>query len=93
MVIIFSVTGQFKPFDELYDNVISKNSKVVFILEEGRTEFLEKYDYTITLSKYSQDPKLLPHEKTRTTFFTFIEALIRQLNALSQTNTLKTRKK
>ncbi|WP_264537502.1 MurR/RpiR family transcriptional regulator [Flavobacterium sp. N1736] len=79
LVIIFSVTGQFKSFKELYENVISKNSKVAFILEENRTEFLEAYDYTITLSNYLQNPELLPHEKTRTTFFAFIEAVIKKL--------------
>lgn len=93
LVIIFSVTGQFKSFKELYENIISKNSKVAFILEEGRTEFLEAYDYTITLSNYVQSPELLPHEKTRTTFFTFIEAVIKQLEKLSFENTPKSRKK
>ncbi|WP_316633896.1 SIS domain-containing protein [uncultured Flavobacterium sp.] len=83
LVIIFSVTGQFKSFKELYENVILKNSKVAFILEEGRTEFLETYDYTITLSNYLQNPELLPHEKTRTTFFAFIEAVIKQLETPS----------
>lgn len=92
LVIIFSVTGQFKSFKELYGNITSKNSKVAFVLEEGRTEFLEKYDYTITLSNYLQNPALLPHEKTRTTFFTFIEAVIKQLETSSSEKTLKPRK-
>ncbi|MEN2400851.1 SIS domain-containing protein [Flavobacterium sp. MC2016-06] len=83
LVIIFSVTGQFKPFKELYENIVSKNSKAAFILEEGRTDFLEAYDYTITLSNYLQNTELLPHEKTRTTFFTFIEAVIKQLEKSS----------
>lgn len=86
LVIIFSVTGQFKSFKELYENIVSKNSKAAFILEEGRSEFLEAYDYTITLSNYLQNPELLPHEKTRTTFFAFIEAVIKQLETASFEN-------
>lgn len=93
LVIIFSVTGQFKSFKELYENIVSKNSKVAFILEEGRTEFLETYDYTITLSNYLQNPELQPHEKTRTTFFAFIEAVIKQLEKSSLENTFKSAKK
>ncbi|SNR39067.1 MurR/RpiR family transcriptional regulator [Flavobacterium sp. ov086] len=93
LVIIFSVTGQFKSFNELYENVISKNSKVAFILEEGCTEFLETYDYTIALSNFIQSPELMPHEKTRTTFFAFIEAVIKQLETSSIENTIKSRKK
>lgn len=93
LVIIFSITGQFKSFTELYDNIISKNSKAAFILEEGRTDFLERYDYTITLSNFIQNPELLPHEKTRTTFFTFIETVIKKLENSSFENTLKSRKK
>lgn len=93
LVIIFSITGQFKSFKELYENIVSKNSKVAFIIEEARTEFLEAYDYTITLSNYVQNPELLPHEKTRTTFFAFIEAVIKQLATSSLENTAKTRKK
>ncbi|OMQ12955.1 MurR/RpiR family transcriptional regulator [[Flexibacter] sp. ATCC 35103] len=93
LVIIFSITGQFKSFKDLYENIISKNSKAAFILEEGRIEFLEAYDYTITLSNYHQSPELLPHEKTRTTFFAFIEAVIKQLEVLSFNNTSKSRKK
>lgn len=79
LVVIFSVTGRFKSFSEIYENTIAKNSKVAFIVEEPCTEFLEKYNYTITLSSYLQNPELLPHEKTRTTFFTFVEAVIKQL--------------
>lgn len=93
LVIIFSVTGQFKSFNELYENIISKNSKIAFILEEGRTEFLEAYDYTITLSNYLQKPDLLPHEKTRTTIFMFIEAVIKQLEKSCSQNIVKPRKK
>lgn len=93
LVIIFSITGQFKSFKELNENIILKNSKVAFILEEARTEFLEEYDYTITLSNYVQNPKLFPHEKTRTTFFAFIEAVIKQLETSLSKNLDKTKKK
>lgn len=93
LVIIFSVTGQFKSFKELYENIVSKNSKAAFILEEGCTEFLETYDYIITLSNYLQNPNLLPHEKTRTSFFVFIEAVIKQLEKSVLENTTKSRKK
>ncbi|MBS7253592.1 MurR/RpiR family transcriptional regulator [Flavobacterium branchiicola] len=93
LVIIFSTTGQFKSFKELYENIISKNSKAAFLLEEGRTDFLETYDYIITLSNYLQNPKLLPHEKTRTTFFAFIEAVIKQLETSATENYSKHRKK
>lgn len=93
LVIIFSITGQFKSFKELYENIVSRGGKAAFILEEGRSEFLEMYDYTITLSNYIQSPDLLPHEKTRTTFFTFIEAVIKQLQTAAVKNPPKTQKK
>lgn len=93
LVVIFSITGQFKSFKELYDDIASKNGKVAFILEEGRTEFLEAYDYTITLSNYLQNPAIQPHEKTRTTFFIFIEAVIKRLETSLFKNTHNPRKK
>lgn len=93
LVIIFSVTGRFKSFNELYENIIAKNSKAAFILEEGQSDFLEMYDYTITLSNYLQNPELLPHEKTRTTFFAFIEAVIKQLQTTALENKTKSLKK
>jgi len=83
LVIIFSVTGQFRSFNTLYENILSKKGKVAFVLEEGHTEFAEMYDFVIFLSKYMQDSSLLPHEKTRTTFFTFIEEVIKQLSSSS----------
>jgi RpiR family glv operon transcriptional regulator len=92
LVIIFSVTGKFKSFKELYENIVSRNGKVAFILEEGSPEFLETYDYTITLSNYLQKQDLLPHEKTRTTLFAFIEAVIKQLETSSSENVVKPRK-
>lgn len=81
LIIIFSVTGKFKSFKSLYDNVISKNGKVAFILEESSAEFIEIYDFIIILSNYIQNSDLLPHEKTRTTLFTFIEEVIKQYEA------------
>jgi RpiR family glv operon transcriptional regulator len=87
LVIIFSITGQFKSFKEIYEDIISKKGKVAFILEEGRNEFLEAYDYTVTLSTYLQNPALMPHEKTRTTFFIFIEAVIKHLEKCGKKNT------
>ncbi|WP_415327640.1 MurR/RpiR family transcriptional regulator [Chryseobacterium sp. MMS23-Vi53] len=94
LVIIFSVTGQFRSFNNLYENIISKDGKVAFVLEEGCSEFMEKYNFTIFLSKYIQNSALLPHEKTRTTFFTFIEEVIRKMENSSFSNSkLKLRKK
>lgn len=83
LIIVFSVTGQFKSFQTLYDHAASKNANMIFISEEGSADFLEMYDFIVILSKYIQDPALEPHKKTRTTFFTFIEAVIEQMDTLS----------
>ncbi|MCS3869230.1 DNA-binding MurR/RpiR family transcriptional regulator [Chryseobacterium ginsenosidimutans] len=83
LVIIFSVTGKCKSFKTLYENIISKNGKAVFLLEEGSADCMEIYDFVIILTNYLQNPNLLPHEKTRTTFFTFIEEVIKKLESHS----------
>lgn len=93
LLIIFSITGQFKSFQTLYENVVSQNGKVIFITEEFNIDFMILYDFIVILSDYIQDPALLPHQKTRTTFFTFIEAVTSRIEASSFATNPRQKKK
>jgi len=79
LLTIFSVTGAFAKFDNIYNNANKQGATVLLILEEYNPNVYEKIDNIIYLTKSIQNPELLPYEKTRTIFFIFIEAVIAQL--------------
>lgn len=79
LLVIFSTTGQFKSFDEIYKTAKEKRCNVLFIMEEYNPQMQNGYDKIFWLSRYPQPQGLKPYEKTRTVFLIFIEEVIRRL--------------
>lgn len=81
LLVIFTTTGSFRSFEDIY-NIAKKNgSDVLMITEEYNASSMTSCDRLFWLSKYSQSKELKPHEKSRTVFFIFIEEIIQRLLA------------
>lgn len=79
LLVIFTTTGAFRSFKDIY-NIAKKNgSDVLMITEEYNTSLMTSCDRLFWLSKYTQSKELKPHEKSRTVFFIFIEEIIQRL--------------
>lgn len=81
LIIVFSVTGKFTSFENLFSEVKSKGAEILLILEEYNNSSALKADNIFYLTQSTQNEKLLPYEKTRTVFFIFIEEIIAKLMA------------
>lgn len=79
LLIVFSVTGKFTSFQNLFNAVKSCGAEILLILEEYDNSLALETDNIFYLTKSTQDEKLLPFEKTRTVFFIFIEEVILKL--------------
>lgn len=79
LLVIFSTTGKFKSFEKIYNLSKESNCKVLLIAEEYNTSLLSNCDKVFWLSKISQSNDLKPHEKSRITFFIFIEEVIQHI--------------
>ena len=79
LLVIFSATGEFKSFEELYNYSKSHNCKVLLIVEEYNTSLLSTYDKIFMLTKSTQSSDFKPYEKSRTIFFIFIEEVIQHI--------------
>lgn len=79
LLIVFSVTGKFSSFENLFNGVMSKGAEILLILEEYDNSSALKADNIFFLTQSTQSEKLLPYEKTRTVFFIFIEEILAKL--------------
>lgn len=81
LVILLTVTGTFKSFEQIYTTSKSRGCEVAMVLEEYNTEVFNQCDRIFWLCKYPQAEKLLPYEKSRTVFFIFLEEVIQRIIA------------
>lgn len=79
LLVIFTATGSFKSFKDIYENAKEKGCTVLVISEEYNPSLVNACDNLFWLSKYNQSGELKPHEKSRTVFFIFIEEVIHKL--------------
>jgi DNA-binding MurR/RpiR family transcriptional regulator len=79
LFVVFSVTGKFTSFENLFNAVKSCGSEILLILEEYDNSPALEIDNIFYLTKSTQNENLLPFEKTRTVFFIFIEEVIAKL--------------
>ena len=79
LLILLTVTGSFRTFENIYNAAKSKSCQVAMVVEEYNTELFKQCDHIFWLSKYNQPDNLLPYEKSRTVFFIFLEEVIQKL--------------
>jgi DNA-binding MurR/RpiR family transcriptional regulator len=82
LLVIFTTTGTFKSFEDVYKSTKEKGCTVLVVSAEYNPSLVNSCDNLFWLSKYNQSDELLPHEKTRTVFFIFIEEVIQRLRQL-----------
>lgn len=76
LLIIFTVTGTFHSFENIYKKSKEKGCEVVMVVEEYNTSLFDQCDKIFWLSKYPQSSHLKPYEKSRTVFFVFMEEVV-----------------
>ena len=81
LLLVFSATGKFKSFSEIFAFTKEKNVNALLIAEEYNTTLLDDCDNIIYLTKSTRGEELNPYEKSRTIFFIFIEEVILRLLA------------
>ncbi|MBJ6361713.1 MurR/RpiR family transcriptional regulator [Paenibacillus sp. MAHUQ-46] len=83
LLIVFSVTGKFASFNDLFHSIKPSGTEIMLILEEydNSLALALDIDNIFYLTKYTQSNDLLAFEKTRTVFFIFIEEVISRLMA------------
>ena len=79
LLIIFTATGKFASFENIYRKCNDRNCTVVIISEEYNQSLVSCCDQLFMLCKYQQPDYLKPYEKTRTVFFIFIEEVIKKI--------------
>jgi DNA-binding MurR/RpiR family transcriptional regulator len=79
LLVIFTATGAFKSFEDIYKTAKEKDCTVSVVSEEYNPSLVNTCDNLFWLSKYNQPSELRPHEKSRTIFFIFIEEVIHKL--------------
>ena len=82
LLLVFTVTGAFKSFEEIHRETKMKGAEVAIIMEEYNPSTLKLYDRIFCLTDRSQPSTLKPFQKTRTVFFIFMEEVIRELSRL-----------
>ncbi|THB75932.1 MAG: MurR/RpiR family transcriptional regulator [Desulfobacteraceae bacterium] len=79
LLLIITGTGRFQSFQNIFDAVKKKGTKVVIIVEEYNTSLFSQCDKIFWLSSSPQPSHLKPYEKSRTLFFIFLEEIIQRL--------------
>ncbi|SNY92381.1 transcriptional regulator, RpiR family [Cohaesibacter sp. ES.047] len=82
LLLVFTVTGAFKSFEEIHRETKMKGADVAIIMEEYNPSTLKLYDRIFCLTDRCQPSTLKPFQKTRTVFFIFMEEVIRELSRL-----------
>ena len=80
LLLVFTVTGAFKSFEEIHRETKRKGAEVALIIEEYNPSVLARHDRTFCLTDGHQPGNLKAYEKSRTVFFIFMEEVIRELS-------------
>ncbi|CAH1231049.1 hypothetical protein PAECIP111891_06788 [Paenibacillus allorhizoplanae] len=86
LLIVFSVTGKFTSFENLFHAVKSCGAEIMLVLEEYDNSLTFEVENIFYLTRSTQNENLLPFEKTRTVFFIFIEEIIARLMSERDSN-------
>ena len=81
LLLIFSTTGGFRSFKNIYQTAQRNRCETILIMEEYRPAMLRDYGKVLFLTESCQSDDLKPYEKSRTVFFIFIEEIVRKIIA------------
>ncbi len=81
LLIILTETGRFHSFQDVYAEAKKKQCEVMLISEEYNTELVTQCDKIFWLTQHPQPDYLKAYEKSRTTFFIFLEEVIQRFFA------------
>jgi len=84
LLIVFSTTGKFRSFSEIFAFAKERKSGALLIAEEYNTSLLSDCENIIYLTKTTQGDEFLPYEKSRIVFFVFIEEVILRFLSLNR---------
>lgn len=90
LLVIFTVTGTFQSFENIYSASKDRGCQVAMVVEEYNTALFTQCDRIFWLSKFPQPSHLLPFEKSRTIFFIFMEEIIQRLQANNKSTGIDT---
>jgi DNA-binding MurR/RpiR family transcriptional regulator len=81
LLLIFTVTGSFQSFEDIYHDTKEKGCDVAIVVEEYNAALFSQCDKIFMLAKDPQSSDLQAYEKSRTIFFIFMEEVIQELTA------------
>lgn len=78
LLVILTETGRFHSFQDIYASAKKKQCDVIIVSEEFNTELASQCDKIFYLAPQPQPNHLQAYEKSRTTFFIFLEEVIQR---------------
>lgn len=79
LFIVFSATGRFKSFSDIFAFAKRRGAEALLIAEEYNAALLRDCDSIIFLTDTTQGEDFMPYEKSRSVFFIFIEEVLLRL--------------
>jgi DNA-binding MurR/RpiR family transcriptional regulator len=79
LLLIFTVTGLYRNFRDIYRVASNKGAEVVIIAQNYNLELTNQCDNIFYLMNHPNPKELAPYEQSRTIFFIFMEEVIQQI--------------
>lgn len=79
LLIILTVTGTFRSFEDIYHNAKEKGCNVAIVVEEYNKTLFDQCDKIFWLTQNPQPDYLKAYEKSRTLFFIFLEEVLQKI--------------
>lgn len=81
LVIIFTATGAYKNFDNIYSAASNKGAKVLIVAQNYNLDLSSQCDNIFYLTNKTNPSELEPYEQSRTLFFIFMEEVVQKVIA------------
>ena len=88
LILIFTVTGLYRDFTDMYKAAANKKAKVVIVAQHYNASLFAQCDKIFFLTEEPNSEDTTPYEQSRTLFFIFMEEVIQGI-ARAKTTTDK----
>lgn len=80
LLIILTVTGNYRNFKDMYEAASTKGAKVVIVAQYYNKSLIDQCDNIFFLTQEITSSSIIPHEQSRTLFFIFMEEVIGKID-------------
>ena len=84
LLIIVTVTGAYRDFTTMYNSASKKGATVAIVAQNYNVALLDQCDTIFFLTDIPNSEEKLPHERSRTLIFIFMEEVIQRIAGVNQ---------